>query len=614
MNLFYSWEYWAGVLSVVFYILVPHIYTWLTLKNAYVWVPFNNQHYCSGDSRFYAAGVNESRLNFLKYSHPCSNVIGGMAIDFTRASSYRLAAILCLGIRDDRYAFLVSFILSVTLQYIMLCFLFLHFFNDVTISILGSLCIIYYLNLFSSIISENKLRSFIYYLSLVSKFNTFERVNDNFRFVIMSSAGNFVWISLLFAQYYWQLPTDFFKIICLSFLIIPLLFVYPIVSAYGLFIIFWVQLIRIINIQDWYELYVIIAGITIAITIFFILGFYKRIQNIINSDLNVLIQSHSQKEVYNYGFQSFLHYVVKDGFFVLSAFSLTYLMFMDNPSSLLFGLFLFTLILRLFGYLIKKNGIITRFYERGSLHFISFGLIVILLDIYLKASSDSASILTNLFLIVVLVLPLIGSIRAAKINSKSGAFQIEKYEWDLYRFMKYQTHPRSNCLAFSYSNLQLIPVYTNANLTIRGAEWLENPFTELVKYFKALSYVKADSKSFWDGLNEYHEISLPGDINTSDNEKVYNYYHLFKTLIYYPFVESVGDIQIFDQVTKKWNEKFILRVQQEVFKTSDNFDETVDYIILDKELIPKYNIRENFECVFENNRFQLLRNNFLVSA
>jgi hypothetical protein len=85
-------------------------------------------------------------------------------------------------------------------------------------------------------------------------------------------------------------------------------------------------------------------------------------------------------------------------------------------------------------------------------------------------------------------------------------------------------------------------------------------------------------------------------------------------LIYYPFVESVGDIQIFDQVTKKWNEKFILRVQQEVFKTSDNFDETVDYIILDKELIPKYNIRENFECVFENNRFQLLRNNFLVSA
>jgi hypothetical protein len=116
MDLFCSWEFWLGFVSIVSYMLLPHLYTMVKLKDGFVWVPFNNEHYYAGDNRIYAACVNEARSGFFTYLHPCSNVLDRWAIDFTRASSYKLAAILSLGIKDDRYALFTSFVLSVVLQ------------------------------------------------------------------------------------------------------------------------------------------------------------------------------------------------------------------------------------------------------------------------------------------------------------------------------------------------------------------------------------------------------------------------------------------------------------------------------------------------------------------
>lgn len=607
MDLFGYWEFWLGFVSIVSFMLIPHLYTMVKLKDGFVWVPFNNEHYCAGDNRIYAAGVNEARLNFFKYYHPCSETVGNMAIDFTRASSYRLAAILGLGIKDDRYAYLVSFVLSTILQYLTLCFAFAIFFDITFVSVLASLCIIYYFKLVPSIISKDVKGSLINILYTVSRFTILDSVNDNFRYVIMSSAGNFVWLSLLVAQYYFQLPGDFLKVFCLIVFIVPLLFVYPIVSVYGLFIIVWVQFNKLYINWDWHEFSNMLVGAA-SIIIIFIFGFYKRIRDIFISSFDVLIQSHVINETYNYNFKSFLKYVIKDRIFLMSFSALMYLLVIGFPlGNLVIGVFFFTIVLRLFSYLIKKNGVVNRFFERGALHFISFGLVVTYIDILLRISGSFAPFLIYLLLTISVFLPLLGSIHAAKNNSISGAFQLPESEWNLYLFLKYKTLPRSTCLAFSYSNLQLLPVYTNANLAIRGAEWLENPLTELAKYFKALEYVKTDTKCFWDALAMFHQIVIPGYTNTAKEEDEYKYYHLFKTLIYYPYVSRIGDLLIYDESTKKWNVKFIEKVKHEITNSLDNFDETLDYIIIDKAFMLNYYLKVNFETVFENERFRVYR-------
>ena len=39
----------------------------------------------------------------------------------------------------------------------------------------------------------------------------------------------------------------------------------------------------------------------------------------------------------------------------------------------------------------------------------------------------------------------------------------------------------------------------------------------------------------------------------------------------------------------------------------DNFDETLDYIIIDKAFMLNYYLKVNFETVFENERFRVYR-------
>jgi hypothetical protein len=606
MILFYSWEFWVGFISILSYMVIPHLYTAANIKDNFVWVPINNQHFLAGDNRFYAAGVNEARSNFFKYLHPCSNYLGRMSIDYTRSSSYRLAAILGLGIKDNRFAFFISFVLSVIFQFTLICILIYDYFSDSCIAVLGSLLVIYYCNILLSLISKEKIKTFIYHLSSVSNFSTFDRVNDNFRYVIMSSAGCFIWVSLLFGSYYYFIPNDLIKIASLFLILIPLLFVYPIVSVYSLFMILWIICNKIYSNGDWHEFYVLAIGLVVSAVLFFILGLHKKVLLILNSDLDVLIQSHVGKESYNYNFKSFFSKIFTDFFFLISLIALIFLN-LNNSNYALDGIFIFMILLRLFGYVAKKNDLITRFYERGALHFFLYGF---LMTIFIISKSQNNNFTQNIFdilLIFVAIIPLFKIIVSSKKLFKSKAFQLPKYEWELYSFMKFHTKKRSSFLAFSYSNLQLIPVYTNANLVIRGAEWLESPLTEISRYFKALEFLKINTIPFWEAFLNFHQLHDPKDTNCPLTEKKYTYYHLFKTLIYFPFVKQVGQVEIYDKVQNAWNKEFLELIKKELSKNDENFDLSVDYIVIDKNLIDNTKCNNNFILIFENLRFQLYK-------
>ena len=159
-----SFSFWLGVLLCLWYILYPYLYSRVKTSSGKVWVPINNEHRLCGDSRIYASMVQEARFNFFKYQHPCASEIGNLGIDYTRATSYRTAALLSLFIKDERIAFTISFSLSVLIQYILIFYASFYLFTDISIAFLIAVLVIFWYRTLEFINMESGIRSCYAYI------------------------------------------------------------------------------------------------------------------------------------------------------------------------------------------------------------------------------------------------------------------------------------------------------------------------------------------------------------------------------------------------------------------------------------------------------------------
>ena len=225
-EMFYSTLFWLGICYCIFYLLFPFLYSALKTPFGKIWVPINNQHFHPGDNRIYGSCVQEARLNFFKHKHPCSSEIGNMAIDFTRITSYRTAAFLGLFIPDERFAFIISFTLSLLIQYILIFHISMFLFNAEWISLLISILVIFWFKILVYLNSWRPFKSSYEYIkNNIVNYNGdlfFDVVNDNFRYVIMSVAGIYVWITIILIQYLQSDPQIIFSF-CI-FIIVYLFF------------------------------------------------------------------------------------------------------------------------------------------------------------------------------------------------------------------------------------------------------------------------------------------------------------------------------------------------------------------------------------------------------
>lgn len=140
---------------------------------------------------------------------------------------------------------------------------------------------------------------------------------------------------------------------------------------------------------------------------------------------------------------------------------------------------------------------------------------------------------------------------SAKNNSRflygESSFYITQAEWETISYVQSNLN-KENILTFNGVMLQLLPVYTHANLSIRGAEWLENPLSELekficyvnqiyncfdfIKYFKSYfnNYNNLDIKLYLDSLlyPEYHKKIL---FNKDKNDWSLRFYDFVENLM-----------------------------------------------------------------------------------
>jgi hypothetical protein len=245
------------------------------------------------------------------------------------------------------------------------------------------------------------------------------------------------------------------------------------------------------------------------------------------------------------------------------------------------------------------------------LHFLFFILSCSVLFL-VQAWGMPPTFLNNICIVVLIpatFLPLIGCIRMGLALQKSRAFYMPAEEWEVYEFIRKKTKPRSMILAFSFSNIQLLPVYTHANLFIRGAEWLEPPEQELIKYIKAVKFVKGSLDNFFKEFENYFinkKLTL-ASVGVKVIESEFKGVELINTLLYFPYVTTVGGIVMANNAKTAWANDFLGYLQSLFAQTNDNLDaKVIDYVLVDREdFLNIQELPDIFTSIFSNGKYNL---------
>jgi len=613
------WPYVLGGLYCLVYILYPFLYSYSKTPDGSVWVPVNNQVKHCGDNRIYSAGVQEARLNFFKFNHPCSSTIGNMAIDYTRITSYRTAALLGFFISDERISFLVSFALSILIQYSLIFIVALYMFHYAWIALVISLLstfwfkIIIYFNEGKGVSPLNYLKKYVCNRDGES---FFDLVNDNFRYVIMSVAGIYTWITILlilFSEGDHQ-SSLVFLVFLIYFILIPL--VYPSTTLFSLSLLFCSIGITSIQTNNWNQLMVIGGAFSAAILLLFLFGLVSRLKDILQSNLEVLHGSHNMtyggNEKKGFSLRSIFFSLVKKFYFSISFVLFLILMkvchFQYVFVPIIFGL---VMMLSAVGFFFRVDASVLRLIERGGIHFLFFSICsaFYIISNYFGMRFSELNLLSLVVLPFICYPPLVGCYRMAAFLQKSGAYCMPKEEWEIYQIIKKETAPRSSILAFSVSNLQLLPVYTHSNLFIRGAEWLEDPLEELKKYISALKFIKRDANELLTYFNEYFSNAFSCSPTQIKSEKLYKGQQLINTLIYFPHVQRIKGIPLVGDNKSAWSPDFIAFLTNLINNSTNELAlNEIDYILIDKEDFPDIiDISDQFRETFVNKRFILYK-------
>jgi hypothetical protein len=597
-----------GLTYVLLVYLTPYLYTLFSKDKASVFVPINNQHFQCGDSRIYGACVNETRLNFFKHKHPCSDKKGAMAIDLLRFNTYRLVNLLGFGLKDFRYSYLLAFSMSLIIQYSLLFLITDHLLGNEVLACIFSLVTLFF-NRVIHVLDNKKPISALkgYFLSNVLNVGSNsiqDNISDNLRFVITGTSNIFLWGSILIALYIGEFHSVY-HIAGISIYLVSLLLVYPPTALLSLVVVCFSIILTIISLGEYDLLW--IFGLSSIIVL--LLSFSKTLRNsfllILNSENQVLEESHSSSNK--------LSLLVRIKNLIFSY--VTLLSFLILLVNWFFELHQLILIVTMsiwsfhfLGYTVNKSVLVHRFYERGFSDALFYSLVIsFYIFFHSIIKSDSFDLAINAITILMLGLLLIGCFKMAKAQLLGKAYQIPKEEWELYQYIKENVEVRSEILTFDYSSLQLIPVYTHANLFVCGAEWLKDPYEEVSKFAYFYNKYKGDQSSFIKLIDSYFSrkegfTCSPGKKESTDHMSAY---HLINTLIYIPHVKTFNKKIIFNNAFDAWTDEFIEELKLIGKKV---FDESSPNLVLFKK--SEFNIRhlvDPIETVFENNSYLLCK-------
>lgn len=600
-----------GLVVLVLYGGFPYFFSWLYLPKGKVFSPLNYSHFIGSDSRVYFSGVKSARSSFFRHKHPCSNELGNLIIDVTRFSSYRLAAIFGLFFKDVRWVFLSSYLMSIIISFSLLFWVVNVFINHAFLAIAVSLFIFFYFRLFHQLnyFSERKL-ILPYFKEIILNSNGnfyIERVNDNFRYLVTSVSNIFIWLALIFGLSFIQYASfPIFQLGLIIFLISSV-FSYPPTALFSWLLFFIISFSGIFYFSEWQLVTYLLIPLGIVLLLLFFFKFPRLLNKIRSSDNQVLDDSHVKREIKKRS--KWKH--IKLLFFNLKISSTliigTYhlLFFQDSVLSFQIGLLLILFFfIDLFKVLLNKTNLHQRLYYRGGevLHFVI--ICVGFLGIIIVHLNEGMILLVSSLLISSVLLFFIGAYSSSLFLKNKGSYYLDREDLELMKYLKSINRKRPIFSTNSPFFLQLAPVFLNCNLWLRGAEWLENPNKELDKLCFLIKNFNWDLAYIENFLSDFNVNEFNSSPAIHFDEKKFEFYHLLKTILFFPFVKSVSDTLILEK-DGSFTENFKKLFKQKMDNLT-SLNSKWDYFVFKKDTLYSPTPLDT-KAIFTNQKYQVFR-------
>ena len=599
-----------GLLVLVLYAGFPYFFSWLYLPKGKVFSPFNYSHFISSDYRFYFSGVKSARNSFFRHKHPCSNELGNLLIDVTRFSSYRIAAIFGLFFKDVRWVFLSSYLMSIIISFSLLFWVVNVFINHAFLAIAVSSFIFFYFRLFHQLnyFSERKLiLPFFKEIILNSNGNfCIERVNDNFRYLVTSVSNIFIWLAVIFGLSFIQYASfPIFQLGLIIFLISSV-FSYPPTALFSWLLFFIISFSGIFYFSEWQLVTYLLIPLGIVLLLLFFFKFPRLLNKIRSSDNQVLDDSHVKGEIKKRTKWKLIKLLVFNlklsSTLIIGTYHL--LFFQDSVLSFQIGLLLILFFfIDLFKVLLNDTNLHQRLYYRGGevFHFVIF--CVGFLGIIMVHLNEGMILLVSSLLISSVLLFFIGAHSSSLFLKNKGSYYFDREDLELMGYLKTKDRNKPIFSTNSPFFLQLAPVFLNCNLWLKGAEWLENPNKELDKLCYLIKKFNWDIEYIENFLYKFNFNEFNSSPAIHFDERKFEFYHLLKTILFFPFVKSVSGTLILKKdgyFTDDFKNLFIQKMNEPT-----NLNGDWDYFVFKKGTLFCPKLLDN-KAIFTNDKYLVI--------
>lgn len=599
MNLDFIVPFTLGLIICLYYPSVVFLYSFFKTPKGYKWVPVNDEHHAPGDSRMFAACVQSIRSRFFKYQFPIEKKRQPIPLDFFRVSSYRLAALLGFFLPDERWAYFLSFVSGILLNYVFV------FFIGATIGLSYPYCLflallmVFCIGAVLSLFPPKRFLSYcINYIFNIRGRAFFDRVNDNFRYVVFNTANIFIWLSFFLFLKYDLLINNPAGIAFLVLFFIAAPFIYPPASLFIYLIVAGVVGAKAVFGAAYVPAIYILCIIVFSMGIILITGGCKKVKALFNSG-----------DSSNAGFsQMHINATMGVDFSILLKMLLLYILplvllvfsgiFHSNLLYISLSFLTGFLLLIFIGILKKNISLVSRFFERGLVH---FWFLLVLLGVFmlvqkykvfsiLFADHFSETLIINSISVVLILILSFASTRMAVRQFFSKSFYIKKEQWDAYRYVRKNISAEKNILSLNYYDLQLLPVYANCSLYLKGAEWLEPPHAEIKKLIAAfhLLQIKPETVSEWlNGYFEKKKLFIEAPVKKRTKADSLYAYHNLSTLLYYPYFTHFDGVKMDNDDRAAWNPEFLNKIEtisnSNATENIKELNNVTDFILLTSE-------------------------------
>lgn len=534
----------AFLLSGILFICI-YAYPIANVKSPNYFTPINSQHFSCGDHRFYFAGVNSALNNLFTFNPSTGSTGDGVLIDKSRVGLYRLGAVLTLFIQDKRWAYLASHMTSILVTIYLLILLFSMAGVSTMTSSLFALIFFFFLEPFRMLLL-NDFNSALYAfkeLLFLGESTLFpQRINDNFRFLVLSHANILILLGLIATLKLLKHHFEKKIVLVAGALGVCLLYTYlPVILYVGFLLGLAIIDAAKNNLKN--VKYVAIFMITLVVLLVSS-GVLEDLLEIYSVVPKAIASAHfSNFEFFSLNnFLSTKELIGSTVFFTI----ISFVAIMRNLSCkkivtfLAALLFIQTLVVFAgFGY------VLNRFFIRGGL---SVALIITLLFFWelfkTYKYAHKAKLVLQMSTIAILCF-ILNTLYANSVQlTKMSSYTLFGEKWEVYSYLSKQSEVKE-VLSLNSEDIQLLSVLTPHNLTVAGAEFLRDSQTELNKiiYFSKKYQIKIPFSEYFKTYIEQRKSFACSPRNDPNAAEEFEGMHLLDQIVYYPFINEVGGVR-----------------------------------------------------------------------